>query len=140
MESLLKSARLEVRLLSTGSPVYSKLSGRGESCHKTSKMPTLYKNKGEKAACDNYIGIFLLSITGKIQACILLNRIPDHIVDSMVTKSQCDFRQNRDTVDMAFAVRQLEEKCVEQPQDMYLAKAFDTVCRPGLLSILSKLG
>ena len=46
---------------------------------------------------------------------------------------------------MIFAVRQLQEKCVEQHQDLYmlfidLIKAFDTVSRPGLRSILAKLG
>ena len=45
---------------------------------------------------------------------------------------------------MIFAVRQLQEKCLEQRQDLYLlftdlTKAFDTVSGPGLWSILSKL-
>ena len=105
----------------------------------------LYKNKGEKASCDNHRGISLLSIAGKILARILLNRITAHLVDSVVSESQCGFRQNRGTVDMVFAVRQLQEKCIEQHQDLYLlfidlTKAFDTVSRPGLWSILSKLG
>ena len=46
---------------------------------------------------------------------------------------------------MIFTVCQLQEKCLEQRQDLYLlfidlTKAFDTVSRPGLWSILSKLG
>ena len=46
---------------------------------------------------------------------------------------------------MIFAVRQLQEKCLEQRQDLCLlfidlTKAFDTVSRPGLWSVLSKLG
>ena len=105
----------------------------------------LYKNTGEKAACDNHRGISLLSIAGKILARVLLNRITEHLVDSVVSESQCGFRQNRGTVDMVFAVRQLQEKCIEQNQDLYLlfialTKAFDTVSRPGLWPILSKLG
>ena len=44
-----------------------------------------------------------------------------------------------------FAVRQLQVKCLEQRQDLYflftdLTKVFDTVSRPGVWSILSKLG
>ena len=46
---------------------------------------------------------------------------------------------------MIFAVRQLQEKCVEQQQDLYLTfvdltKAFGTVDRNGLWLILSKIG
>ena len=48
-------------------------------------------------------------------------------------------------MDMVFALRQLQEKCIEQHQDLYimfvdLTKAFDTVSRPALWAILSQLG
>ena len=54
-------------------------------------------------------------------------------------------RKQRGTVDMVFAIRQLQEKCVEQQQDLHLlfinlTKAFDTVNRAALWAILSKLG
>ena len=112
---------------------------------KDANIVHLYKNKGEKATCDNHRGISFLSIAGKLLAQILLNRITMHLLDSVVSESQCGFRQNRGTVDMIFTVRQLQEKCLEQRQDLYLlfidlTKAFDTVNRPGLWSILSKLG
>ena len=105
----------------------------------------LYKNKGDKSVCDNHRGISLLSIAGKILARVLLNRIIEHLADSVVSESQCGFRKNRGTIDMIFAVRQLQEKCVEQHQDLYmlfidLTKGFDTVSQPGLWSILAKLG
>ena len=105
----------------------------------------LYKNKGDKSSCDNHRGISLLSIAGKLLARVLLNRLTKHLVDNIVPESQCGFRQNRGTVDMVFAIRQLQEKCIEQRQDLYLlfidlTKAFDTVSRPGLWTILSKLG
>ena len=46
---------------------------------------------------------------------------------------------------MVFAARQLQEKSVEQHQDLYmtfvdLTKAFDTVSREGLWKIMSKFG
>ena len=105
----------------------------------------LYKNKGDCSSCDNHRGISLLSIAGKILARIMLNRITKHILDDVVSESQCGFRKQRGTVDMVFAIRQLQEKCVEQHQDLHLlfinlTKAFDTVNRAALWAILSKLG
>ena len=46
---------------------------------------------------------------------------------------------------MVFAARQLQEKSMEQHQDLYmtfvnLTKAFDTVSREGLWKIMSKFG
>ena len=72
----------------------------------------LYKNKGEKTACDKHRGISLLSIAGKILARILLNRITEYLVDSMVSESQCGFRHNRGTMDMVFAIRQLQKNAL----------------------------
>lgn len=105
----------------------------------------LYKNKGDKSLCDNHRGISLLSIAGKIFARILLNRISKHLLDDVVSESQCGFRKERGTVDMIFSIRQLQEKCLEQHQDLHLlfidlTKAFDTVSRPGLWAVLGKLG
>ena len=105
----------------------------------------LYKNKGDRSSCDNHRGISLLSIAGKILARIMLNQITKHILDDVVSESQCGFRKQRGTVDMVFAIRQLQEKCVEQHQDLHLlfidlTKAFDTVNRAALWAILRKLG
>ena len=51
----------------------------------------------------------------------------------------------RGTIDMVFAARQLQEKSMEQHQDLYmtfvdLTKVFDTVSREGLWKIMSKFG
>ncbi|XP_063591300.1 uncharacterized protein LOC134768401 [Penaeus indicus] len=105
----------------------------------------LYENKSDRSCCDNHRGISLLSIAGKILAHTLLNRITKHILDDVVSESQCGFRKQRGTVDMVFAIRQIQEKCVEQHQDLLLlfidlTEAFDTVNRPALWAILSKLG
>lgn len=63
----------------------------------------------------------------------------------LLPESQCGFRAGRGTADMIFAVRQLQEKCMEQHTDLYLTffdltKAFDTVDRSGLWHVLSKIG
>ena len=112
---------------------------------KDANIVYLYKNKGDKTVCDNYRGISLLSIAGKILAKVVINRRTAHILDDVVSESQCGFRANRGIVDMVFSIRQLQEKCREQQQNLYiifvdLTKAFDTVSRTGLWSILEKLG
>ena len=112
---------------------------------KDARIVHLYKGKGEKSCCDNYRGISLLSIAGKIIAKVVLNRLNDHLLDRIVPESQCGFRQNRGTVDMIFCARQIQEKCREQHRDLYilfvdLTKAFDTVSRPGLWNILPRIG
>ena len=106
---------------------------------------TLYKNKGSRADCGNYRGISLLSIAGKILARIMLNRLIIAIAKDNLPESQCEFRPNRSTVDIIYAVRQLQQKCLEQNMNLYavfidLTKAFDTVTRTALWVIFAKLG
>ncbi|XP_044874489.1 uncharacterized protein LOC123371222, partial [Mauremys mutica] len=103
------------------------------------------KRKGNRKVCDNHRGISLLSSAGKILARVLLNRLIDHLEQGLLPETQCGFRKERGTVDMIFAVRQLQEKCQEQNRELYtifvdLTKAFDTVSREGLWRIMSKFG
>lgn len=112
---------------------------------KDANIVYLYKNKGDRSSCDNYRGISLLSIAGKILAKVIITRLTLHLLEGVVSESQCGFRANRGTVDMIFATRQIQEKCKEQQQDLFLlfvdlTKAFDTVSRTGLWAILGKLG
>ena len=104
----------------------------------------LYKNKGSKADCSNYRGISLLSIAGKIFARVILNRLVT-LSEENLPEAQCGFRPGRSTVDMIFTVRQVQEKCIEQNLDLYsvfidLTKAFDTVNREALWSVLARYG
>ena len=112
---------------------------------KDASIVHLYKKKGNRQSCDNHRGISLLSIAGKILARILLNRLNTHLERGHLPESQCGFRANRGTVDMIFAARQLQEKCMEKRADLYttfvdLTKAFDTVSREGLWRIMAKFG
>ncbi|KAI8515959.1 hypothetical protein Bbelb_067720 [Branchiostoma belcheri] len=105
----------------------------------------LYKNKGQKSDCGNYRGISLLSIAGKILARILLNRLISNVSESNLPEAQCGFRPGRSTTDMVFALRQVQEKCIEQRKDLFavfidLTKAFDSINREALWTILTKLG
>ena len=106
---------------------------------------SLFKNKGNRAECGNYRGISLLSIAGKILARVILNRLISSIAEDWLPDSQCGFRPGRSTIDMVFTVRQIQEKCIEQQMDLFavfidLTKAFDTVNRDALWTILAKLG
>ena len=71
---------------------------------------SLCKNKGEKSDCSNYRGITLLSMAGKILARVLLNRLIPTIAQGNTPESQCGFRSNRGTIDMIFALRQIQEE------------------------------
>ena len=83
-------------------------------------------------------------MAGKVLAKIMLTRLLEHMVDLVLPESQCGFRRGRSTIDI-FVARQLQEKCCEQHQDLYLAfihltKAFDTVNRDLLWNILHTFG
>ena len=104
---------------------------------------TIFK-KGDKADCGNYRGISLLSTTGKVLARVLANRLLP-LSEEVLPESQCGFRPSRGTADMIFTARQLQEKCREHKQPLYMAfidltKAFDTVDRQALWSILLRYG
>ena len=120
--------------------------GQVVQAFKDANIVHLYKNKGDRYCCDNHRGISLLCIAGKILARLLLNRLIKHIEEiGLIPESQCGFRPMRGTADMVFALRQLQEKCSLQCQDLYLlfidlTKAFDTVNREGLWRILEKAG
>ena len=108
------------------------------------KIITLYKNKGERSDCNNYRGISLLSIVGKVFARVILTHL-QKLAEHVYPESQCGFRAERSTVDMIFSLRQLQEKCREQQMPLYVAfidltKAFDLVSRDGLFKILPKIG
>lgn len=54
------------------------------------KIITLYKNKGERSDCNNYRGISLLSIVGKVFARVILTRLQklaEHVYQSTLSRS-----------------------------------------------------
>ena len=108
------------------------------------KIITLYKNKGDRSDCNNYRGISLLSIVGKIFARVILSRL-QFLGTLVYPEAQCGFRPQRSTIDMIFATRQIQEKCREQQMPLFIAfidltKAFDLVSREGLFKVLKKIG
>ncbi len=75
---------------------------------------------GYKSRKLDYRGISRLSTTGKVLACVLANRLLP-LAEEVLPESQCGFRPSRGTADMIFTVRQLQEKCCEQRQPLYMA-------------------
>ena len=73
------------------------------------KIITLFKNKDGHSDCNNYYGISLLSVVGKVFARVVL-AILQTLADLIYPESQCDFRSGRSTVDMIFSVRQLQRE------------------------------
>ena len=66
------------------------------------------------------------------------------LADRVYPESHCGFRGNRSTTDIVFSLQQLDEKCREQQQPLFVAfidltKAFDLVIRDGLFKILPRL-
>ena len=101
-----------------------------------SNIVTIYKNKGDRSDCNNYRGISMLSIVEKSFARVILKRL-QVLADQIYPEEQCGFHPKRSTVEMIFSLRQLQEKCREQQQPLYIAfvdltKAFDLVSRDGL--------
>lgn len=67
------------------------------------------------------------------------------ILDTIVSESQCGFRSNYSIINMIFATRQLQEKCIEHNISLYtvftdLTKAFDSISHDSLWKILVKQG
>ena len=109
-----------------------------------SNIITIYKNKGERNDNNNYRGISLHSIVGKVFARVILIRL-QKLAERIYPKSQCGFRAERSPIDMILSLRQLQEKCREQHMPLYIAfidltKAFDLVSRDGLFKVLPKIG
>ena len=105
---------------------------------------TLYKNKGDRSDCNNYRGISLLSVVGKVFARVALTKL-QLLAERTLPESQYGFRTGRSTIDMIFSVRQLQEKCREQRRPLFisfidLTKAFDLLSRRGLFNLLEKIG
>lgn len=104
----------------------------------------IYKRKGDRADCTNYRGISLLCAAGKILARIITTRLQTAL-EALLPESQAGFRPGRGTVDMMFAVRQVQEKIKEQNSQLYavfidLKKAFDMVHRKALWTTLRRFG
>ena len=100
--------------------------------------------KGDLQQCDNWRGISLLDVAGKVFARVIQERL-SLIAERLLPDSQCGFRKGRGCVDMVFVARQLLEKAREHNDYLYtlfvdLRKAYDSVPRSALWRVLEKCG
>ena len=76
--------------------------------------------KGNLHCCDNWRGIALLDVAGKLVARVVQNRL-QVLAERELPESQCGFRRGRGCTDMIFMVWQLAEKAIEH-QTKYQTK------------------
>ncbi|KAI8483214.1 hypothetical protein Bbelb_390960 [Branchiostoma belcheri] len=82
----------------------------------TGEVPTAWKRavivklpkKGDLTICDNWRGIALLSVPGKVLSNLLLNRIKS-AVDEVMREEQAGFRSGRSCIDQIFDSGELSE-------------------------------
>ncbi len=89
----------------------------------------LYKGKGKREECNNYRGISLLSVPGKIYGRILNERMMK-IMDKRMGDEEGGFRKGKGCVDQTFTVKILVEKYLEKDRKlsaalMDLEKSYD---------------
>ena len=100
--------------------------------------------KGNLSNCNNWRGITLLSIPGKVLSIILLNRLKDSI-DLKRREQQADFRSNWSCSEQIFTLRNIIEQCIDIQQPILsnfvdFKKAFDSIHRESLWKIAALYG
>ena len=100
--------------------------------------------KGDLSSCENYRGITLLSVPGKVFNRILLERMRD-AVDIRLRDHQAGFRQDRSCTDQIATLRIIVEQSLEWNSSLYInfvdfQKAFDSLHRDTLWQLLRHYG
>lgn len=99
----------------------------------------LYKGKGDKAECNNWRGISLLSVVGKVFAHVLLERM-NNVVEGRLSEAQAGFRRGRGCADQIFSIRRVMEQAAAKQMPVYacfvdLKAAYDSVPREKLWEV-----
>ena len=100
--------------------------------------------KGDLANCNNYRGITMLSVPGKILSQIILQRLIDAL-EEILRDQQMGFRKNRSCTDHIATLRIIAEQSLEWNSSLYITfidfeKAFDSVDHNTLWKILRHYG
>jgi hypothetical protein len=104
------------------------------------KLPT----KGDLSNCENYRGITLLSVPGKVFNRVLLERMRNG-VDVRLRDHQAGFRQDRSCIDQIAKLRIIVEQSLEWNSSLYInfvdfRKAFDSLHRDTMWQLLRHYG
>ena len=141
-----------IKVASCNSDFLSLLLDLIDTAWRESKVPRDWVNavlvpipkKGDLHNCDNWRGIALLDVVGKVMARILQARLQE-LAEEVLPEAQCGFRKGRSCSDMIFTVRQIIEKSWEHKTKSFLSfidlkKAYDSVPRDAMWLALRKLG
>ena len=104
----------------------------------------IWKGKGDRQDCNNYRGITLLSVPGKVLAHLLMTRVRAHLL-KFQRPEQSGFTPGKSTTDQILALRVLVERRLQFRQGLLAAyvdlkKAFDSVHRETLWELLRVRG
>ena len=96
--------------------------------------------EGDLANCNNYRGITMLSVPGKILSRIILQRLIAAL-EKVLRDQQMRFRRNRSCTDHIATLRIITEQSLEWNSSLYITfigfeKAFDSVSHSTLWKIL----
>ena len=100
--------------------------------------------KGDQSECDNYRGIMLLSVPGKVLNRIILENLKD-AVDRKLRDHQAGFRQERSRIDQIATLTIIIEQSLEWNSSLYIifidfVKAFDSLDRDSLWKLMRHYG
>ncbi|KAL8567075.1 hypothetical protein ACOMHN_027502 [Nucella lapillus] len=100
--------------------------------------------KGDLSLCNNWRGIMLLSIPGKVLSRIILERLKTAL-DKTLRDEQAGFRQDRSCTDHIATMRIIIEQSLEWQTPLYnifvdFQKAFDSVDREVIWKLMQHYG
>ena len=103
-----------------------------------------FPKKGDMQDCNNYRGITLLSVPGKVLNRVILDRLKTG-VDAKLSDHQAGFRKDRSCTDQIATLRIIVEQSMEWDSSLYInfvdyEKAFDSLDRDTLWKLLQHYG
>jgi hypothetical protein len=104
---------------------------------------TLFK-KGDASDPNNYRGIFLLEVAGKILTSVISARIAT-LIEPWLSDEQCGFRKRRGTLHQILQVRRMQEEVERAKMPAAICfvdfkKAFDSPPREAIYEVLDWIG